>query len=127
MPLSEDEQRILHQIERQFYESDPAFAQSVSQSSLYRHAFRNIKLGLVGVLAGMAFLLATLRVSVLLSFLGFLAMLAAAFVIERNARKLGRAGWEQVSGTMRAVRLRTASGTPNKGRLRRRFKREESD
>ena len=26
MPLSEDEQRILHQIEQQFYESDSAFA-----------------------------------------------------------------------------------------------------
>src|ERR1700712_5560226 len=111
MPLSEDEQRILHQIERQFYESDPAFAQSVSQSSLYRHAFRNIKLGLVGVVAGLAFLLATLRISVLLSFVGFLGMLGAAFVIERNARKLGRAGWEQVSGTMRAVRQRSAAGT----------------
>ena len=127
MPLSEDEQRILHQIERQFYESDPAFAQSVSQSSLYRHAFRNIKLGLVGVLAGMAFLLATLRISVLLSFAGFLGMLAAAFVIERNARKLGRAGWEQVSGTMRALRLRSASSPATKGRLRRRLKREETD
>ena len=27
MPLSEDEQRILRQIEEQFYESDPKFAQ----------------------------------------------------------------------------------------------------
>ncbi len=126
MPLSEDEQRILHQIERQFYESDPAFAQSVSQSSLYHHAFRNIKWGLAGVVAGLAFLLATLRISVLLSFLGFLGMLAAAFVIERNARKLGHAGWEQVSGTMRAMKARGASG-PNKGRLRRRLKREETE
>jgi uncharacterized membrane protein len=126
MPLSEDEQRILHQIERQFYESDPAFAQSVSQSSLYHHAFRNIKWGLAGVVAGLAFLLATLRISVLLSFVGFLGMLAAAFVIERNARKLGRAGWEQVSGTMRTVRLRSASGAA-KGRLRRRLKRDEPE
>jgi uncharacterized membrane protein len=127
MPLSEDEQRILHQIERQFYESDPAFAQSVSQSSLYHHAFRNIKWGLAGVVAGLAFLLATLRISVLLSFVGFLGMLAAAFVIERNARKLGRAGWEQVSGTMRAVRQRSASGGGARSRLRRRSKREEPE
>jgi hypothetical protein len=126
MPLSEDEQRILHQIERQFYESDPAFAQSVSQSSLYHHAFRNIKWGLVGVVAGMAFLLGTLRISVLLSFVGFLGMLAAAFVIERNARKLGRAGWEQVSGSMRAVKLRGATDA-TRTKLRRRLKREERD
>ena len=32
MPLSEDEQRILHQIEQQFYESDPDFAYNVSQT-----------------------------------------------------------------------------------------------
>ena len=42
MPLSEDEQRILHQIEQQFYESDPAFAQQVSQTTLYRHAFGRV-------------------------------------------------------------------------------------
>ena len=41
VPLSEDEQRILHEIERRFYESDPAFASQVSQTTLYRHAGRN--------------------------------------------------------------------------------------
>ena len=40
MPLSEDEQRILHEIEQQFYETDPALARAVGSTSLYRHAFR---------------------------------------------------------------------------------------
>ena len=44
MPLSEDEQRILQQIEAQLYESDPALAREVATTTLYSHAFRNIKL-----------------------------------------------------------------------------------
>src|SRR5207342_366588 len=93
MPLSEDEQRILHQIEQQFYESDPAFAQSVSQSTLYRHAFRRIKWSALMLLFG-----------------GFLIMLAAAFVIEKNARAMGRAGLEQMTRSFRAGRLRDTFG-----------------
>ncbi len=122
MPLSEDEQRILHQIEQQFYDSDPDFARGVSQTTLYRHAFRNIKWASLGLVAGLAFLLATLTVNVIVSFLGFLGMLAAAFIIERNARKLGKAGWQQMTMTMRGGRLRESlGGTGDK--MRNRFRR----
>ena len=124
MPLSEDEQRILHQIEQQFYESDPAFAQSVSQNSLYRHAFRNIKWAALGLIAGLAFLLATLQVHVLVAFTGFLIMLACAFVIERNARRMGRAGLQSVTSSMRAGKLRDTLGGAG-SKMRNRFKKEE--
>ncbi len=70
MPLSEDEQRILHQIEQQFYESDPEFARSVSQTTIYRHAFRNIKWGVLLFLGGVVMLLFTLSVHFLLAFVG---------------------------------------------------------
>ena len=86
MPLSEDEQRILRQIEEQFYESDPKFAQHVGSASLYRHALRKVRWAVLGLVAGLVFLVATLQVHFLLSFVGFLAMLGAAFVIERNLR-----------------------------------------
>jgi hypothetical protein len=43
VPLSEDEQRILSEIEEQLYESDPALAREVSQTTIYSHAFRNLK------------------------------------------------------------------------------------
>ena len=124
MPLSEDEQRILHQIEQQFYESDPAFAQSVSQNSLYRHAFRNIKWAALGLVLGLAFLLATLQVHVLVAFAGFLAMLACAFVIERNARRMGRAGLQQVTASMRAGKLRDSLGGAG-SKMRNRFKKDD--
>ncbi len=124
MPLSEDEQRILHQIEQQFYESDPAFAQSVSQNSLYRHAFRNIKWAALGLVGGLAFLLATLQVHVLVAFAGFLLMLACAFVIERNARRMGRAGLAAVTSSMRAGKLKDSLGGAS-SRMRNRFKKDE--
>lgn len=124
MPLSEDEKRILHQIEQQFYESDPAFAQSVSQNSLYRHAFRNIKWATLGLVGGLAFLLATLQVHVLVAFAGFLLMLGSAFVIERNARRMGRAGLQAVTSSMRAGKLRDSLGGAS-SKMRNRFKKDE--
>ena len=124
MPLSEDEQRILHQIEQQFYESDPAFAETVGQTTLYRHAWRNIKWAALALVVGLVFLLVMLRVSFLLSFVGFLGMLAAAFAIEHNARKMGRAGMQQVTQTMKGGRLKDGLGGAG-DRMRNRLKRED--
>lgn len=124
MPLSEDEQRILNQIEQQFYESDPAFAQSVSQTTLYRHAFRNIKWALLLFAVGLAFLIATLQVHFAVAFIGFVVMLGAAFIMDKNARKMGRAGLQQVTGTIRGGRLKdTLGGAGDK--MRNKFKRED--
>src|SRR4051812_17285833 len=124
MPLSEDEQRILHQIEQQFYESDPDFAQSVSQSTLYRHAFRRIKWAALMLVAGLAFLVATLQVHFVLAFVGFLIMLLAAFIIEKNARAMGRVGLQSVTGSMRSGKLRDSIGGAS-DRMRNKFKRDE--
>ena len=123
MPLSEDEQRILHEIEQQFYESDPAFAREVGKTTLYRHAGRNLKWAALGFLCGFAFMIVFLA-SLPLAFGGFLIMLACAFVFERNLRKMGRAGWQQVTGNMKTPNLRSYFGDAGK-RLRKRFKREE--
>lgn len=126
MPLSEDEQRILHEIEQQFYETDPAFAREVESTTLYRHAFRNIKWAMLGFLAGVAVLIwALLNGSVVVAFVGgFLVMLGSAIWFEHNVRKLGRAGWQQMTSSMRAGGIRNLMGNTRK-RMRDRFKREE--
>jgi hypothetical protein len=110
MPLSEEEQRILHQIERQFYESDPEFAQSVGKSSLYRHSLRRMIWSGLLLLVGLGVLVAMLRVHVLAAFGGFLIMLVAAFALEKNARAVGKAGFDEVSVSIRSGRLRDAFG-----------------
>ncbi len=126
MPLSEDEQRILHEIEQQFYESDPAFARGVGKTTLYRHAGRNLKWAALGFLAGFALLVGSFATSpsLFLGFVGFAVMLACAFVFERNLRKMGKAGWKQVAGSLKTTQVKEQMGDVSK-RLKKRFRREE--
>ena len=59
MPLSEDEQRILKEIEANLNETDPRLVQEVSETTLYRHSARAIKWAVFGFVAGLALLLFT--------------------------------------------------------------------
>ena len=124
MPLSEDEERILQEIAQRFYEDDPSFAREVSETTLYRHTVRRMKWSIVGLVAGAVALVAALSTSFWLSFAGFMVMLGAALVFERNLRKLGRAGLEQLSRTVRANGMREALGGVGR-RVRDRFRRSD--
>jgi hypothetical protein len=124
VPLSEDEQRILQEIERNFYDSDPAFAREVSTTTLYRHAGRNLKWAALGFIAGLAILIAGFTQSVFLGFFGFLIMVGCAFWFYVNLAKMGRAGLQSVS-------QKTGNITEIMGRrsqkLKERFRREGDD
>lgn len=124
MPLSEDEERILSEIAQQFYADDPAFARGVSDATLTTYTLRRMKWSGLGFLAGVVFLIATLSTSFLLSFGGFLLMLGCALYFERNLRKLGKHGVDQLTRSLRAAGLRDAVGGA-RGRLRDRFQRPE--
>jgi len=127
VPLSEDEERILQEIAQRFYEDDPSFAREVSETTLYRHTVGRMKWAVVGLVAGAVFLVATLSTSYWLSFVGFICMLGSALLFERNLRKLGRAGLDQLSKSVRANGLREALGGAGR-RVRERFRRDdESD
>lgn len=123
VPLSEDEQRILQEIEQQFYEHDPAFAHNVGSTTLYRHAGRNLKWATLGFAAGFVLLIAAFASSWELGIAGFLVMFACAAVFERNLRKMGRAGWQQWTASMRAGHLKATFGDAGK-RFRKRFRGE---
>ena len=90
MPLSEDEQRILHEIERRFYEHDPEYAKSIESTTLYRSLGRNCKWAALGFIAGLVVLLVSFASSVLLGAFGFGVMLVSAIVFTQNLRKMGR-------------------------------------
>ncbi len=124
MPLSEDEQRILHQIEQQFYESDPQFAREVAKTTVYSHAGRNLKWAALGFVVGFAVLIFSFTINVILGFAGFLVMLGCGLVFARNLRKMGKAGWKQVSESAKVSSFRTSLGETGK-KLRKRFKKEE--
>ena len=125
VPLSEDEQRILHEIEQQFYETDPDLAHAVGSTSLYRHAFRRIKYATLTFILGIGILVwALISLGYIAAFGGFLVMFASVLWFERNARKLGRAGLQQMTSSMRAAGLRDALGN-TRNRMRERFKRDD--
>ena len=124
MPLSEDEERILQEIAQRFYEDDPSFAREVSETTLYRHTVRRMKWAVAGLVAGAVFLVATLSTSFWLSFAGFLVMLGCALVFEHNLRKLGKAGLDQLTRSVRANGLREALGGAGR-RMRERFRRDD--
>jgi hypothetical protein len=124
VPLSDDEQRILTEIEDHLYESDPALAREVAQTTIYTHAFRNLKWASAGFTAGAALMVMLLSSSFILAFVGFLLMLGSLLWFESNARKLGRAGLEQMTENFRGGGLRDAMGGAG-SKMRERFQRPD--
>ncbi len=124
VPLSEDEQRILLEIEQRLTEDDPGLVGKVASTTVYTDALRNLKLAsalfVVGVVA-MIWLLATHPV---LAFGGFLVMLVAAVLFERNARRLGKAGVQQITQNLRGGSVREYFGSTSQ-RMRDRMRRED--
>lgn len=110
MPLSEDEQRILREIEANLTATDPALVQQVSETTLYRHAARNIRWAILGFIAGLVLLVLTFTQVLLLGVIGFLVMLGSLLVIERNARAMGRAGLQSLGGSLRTGPLSGMAG-----------------
>jgi Flp pilus assembly protein TadB len=84
VPLSEEEQRILRQIEQQL-EQDPTFAQRG-----YRVSRRRSVLLVLGLVLGLAITIAGLSVNFLVSFAGFVLVLLMAIMLESELRLLGR-------------------------------------
>ena len=106
MPLSDDEQRILSQIEQQLHETDPALAKEVATTTVYTHSARNIKWSVLGFIIGLVTIVLTLSISFGWHSIGFAMMLAAALLFEQNLRRLGRAGMNQLSMNVRSGNLK---------------------
>src|SRR6478735_5319985 len=84
MPLSEEEQRILRQIEHEL-EQDPTFAQRG-----YRVSRRRSILLVVGLVGGLALTIGGLALNFLFAFAGFVLVLVVAIMLETELRLLGR-------------------------------------
>ena len=110
MPLSEDEERILSEMEDRLSETDPRLVREVSETTLYTQPLRSMKWAIGGFLTGVALMVATLSTSYLLAFVGFLVMLGSALRLERNARQVGRTGLRQVASSGRTSSLRDVVG-----------------
>ena len=119
MPLSEEELKILREIEAQLNATDPALAEQVANTTVYRHAGRNLKLALVGVAVGLAIVLTQFTTSTVVAAVGFLVMVGAAFVAVDNLKKLGKASLADLLGGGRIGVPRPAALDAPRDRLRR--------
>ena len=125
MPLSEDEKRILTEIEQQLYASDPDLARQVGSTTVYSQGFRRLRWGVLGLIAGLALVIVLLPVGYWLSFLfGFVPMLVATWHLERTLRHMGRAGVSDMTRHLHVNGIRDYFNNAGE-RYKERFKREE--
>lgn len=113
MPLSEEEQRILRQIEEQL-QADPAFALKVNQRSHHGGSRGRLTWSIVALVVSLVVVVAALQVSAWLSFAGFVAMVAAGVVLERELSARGRDQLSRIPDELRR-RAGRSSGHPDRG------------
>ncbi len=112
MPLSEDEQRILRQIEEQL-QRDPNFGRDIQHRR--GGSRRSVILTTVVAVVCLGLSVVLLSVSPYLAFVAFIGALIALLFAERHIRVLGEAGLNHLSESVRS-RLGGASGArPGRG------------
>lgn len=93
MPLSEEEARLLAQLEQSLAAEDPDLASTLRGSKLAARARRGLVLVAVAFIAGLAMLLGGVMLpSTILGVLGFIAMVASAYgfvVVWRRGHQFG--------------------------------------
>jgi hypothetical protein len=106
MPLDDREQRILEEIERQFYEDDPQLAETVRTAGLASASSGRLKWALLGLVGGAALMLVFFTSITPVALVGFALMVFSVAWIAAIARS--RAG--VASGRSWLGRLRRPSG-----------------
>src|SRR5690625_7392286 len=93
MPLSEHEQKMLDEMERQLFADDPRLARAFAPKKAPRNNGRRIAIGLGAVVLGLVVLvLAVALPAVWLGVIAFIGMLRSE---ERRVGKEGRSWWSQ--------------------------------
>lgn len=80
MPLSEHEQKLLEQLEKQLHEDDPKFASSMGSNPARSWSTRHIIMGVFCALAGILLLLVGVTIqNIFVGVLGFIVMGAGVY------------------------------------------------
>ncbi|MEJ7650958.1 MAG: DUF3040 domain-containing protein [Nakamurella sp.] len=125
MPLSEHEQHMFDQIERALYDDDPKFATSVDVTRIRRRrpiaAAAVFVVGLVCLVVGVITTQSVLTLGVIVSVVGFLAMVAGAGLFVFGVPGRGK------NATVTPAKPKPAGTVSSKleERLRRRFDEQE--
>jgi Protein of unknown function (DUF3040) len=93
VPLSENEQRLLEQMERALYAEDPKFASTMRGAARRSGALRRMVVGLGGILLGLGLLIGAVAFKIIpLGVFGFLCMLAGTAYALSTQRRSGPTG-----------------------------------
>ncbi|MEE8330746.1 MAG: DUF3040 domain-containing protein [Acidimicrobiia bacterium] len=104
MPLDDREQRILEEIERQFYEEDPKLAQTVRNTSLATLTARRVRWASLGIAGGLTLMLVFFTSNRFVALAGVLVMTAATFWLVSASRT--KRGWGSISALTDRTRQR---------------------
>jgi hypothetical protein len=122
VPLSEEEQRILREIEQRYYTHDKKSAERIGQTTLPRYLGRNCAWAALGFFFGLVVLLASFEFSWVLAIVGFLIMVGSALWFTQNLRKMGRHGLQQLNKSVQSYNI-----NERLEETRRRFRRRMGD
>ncbi|HYH77365.1 MAG TPA: DUF3040 domain-containing protein [Arthrobacter sp.] len=93
MPLSEHEQKLLEQLEKQLHEDDPKFANSMGSDPGRSWSTRHVVIGVLGALAGIFLLLVGVTLqSIFVGVLGFVVMGAGVYFATMRSSTPGKSG-----------------------------------
>ncbi|MBU1494557.1 MAG: DUF3040 domain-containing protein [Actinomycetota bacterium] len=110
MALDDREQRILEEIERQFYEDDPKLAETVRTTTLAAISARQLKWAILALVAGVGIMLGFFTLSTPVALVGFVVMvLAVAWILAIVQRRTGR-GMGASSAILARLRRRGGDG-----------------
>lgn len=90
MALSEQERKLLEQLEASLMADDPKFAQTLSGAGGIRIHRRRATLAGLGFVLGLLLLIAGVQITPVISIVGFVVMLASAII--------GVNSWQRVAG-----------------------------
>ena len=104
MPLSDNEQRLLEQMERALYAEDPKFASTMRGVARRSGSARRLLIGVIGLIVGLVLLVVGVAQQVVvLGVLGFVTMLAGTAYAVSGQRRGGPSGVVQGNGAVRQV------------------------
>jgi hypothetical protein len=111
VPLSDNEQRLLEQMERALYAEDPKFASTMRGAARRSGSAHRLMIGVGGLTIGLVLLVVGVAQQlVLVGVAGFVCMLAGTAYAVSGHRKSGPAGVVQSNGTVRQASKRRSGG-----------------
>jgi Protein of unknown function (DUF3040) len=104
VPLSENEQRLLEQMERALYAEDPKWASAMRGAVRRSSNARRLLIGIGGIVLGLVLLLVGVgQQMVIIGIVGFVVMLVAFAYTVSSRRRPGPSGVVNRSGSVRPV------------------------